>query len=174
MWNTWCCAVLWDCSIDAMTRHAGDNEANNLNGGALCISHCEPQKMAMASWNSAFLIFFSHSAEEFRLMHVCCILTPLSAQISLQNFRIYAKFDWKSVVSDSNTHSKFETSLKILKTHTNFWCRGINNKHHAVEMWDLEFGFQTPRKISPFRSVMFARNYDSVQKFCSLFYNLLL
>ena len=43
------------------------------------------------------------------------------------------------------THSKLENSLKILKTHSNFWCR------HAAEGWDLEFDFQTP----VFRSVMF-------------------
>ena len=58
----------------------------------------------------------------------------------------------KVVVFDSNNHSKFENSLKILKTHPNFWCRGVNNKHHTAERWDLEFGFQ----ILPLRSVMIA------------------
>ena len=46
----------------------------------------------------------------------------------------------KIVVFDS----KFVNSLKILKTHSIFWSRGVNNKHHAAERWDLEFGFQTP------------------------------
>ena len=49
----------------------------------------------------------------------------------------------KIVVFDLNTHSKFDNSLKVLKTHSNFWCRGVNNKHHAAERWDFEFGFQT-------------------------------
>ena len=26
-------------------------------------------------------------------------------------------------------------------------CRGVNNKHHAAERWDLEFVFQTPQKV---------------------------
>ena len=26
-------------------------------------------------------------------------------------------------------------------------CRGVNNKHHAAENWDLEFVFQTPQKV---------------------------
>ena len=25
--------------------------------------------------------------------------------------------------------------------------RGVNNKHHAVERWDLEFVFQIPQKV---------------------------
>ena len=25
-------------------------------------------------------------------------------------------------------------------------CRGVNHKHPSAERWDLEFGFQTPRK----------------------------
>ena len=36
-------------------------------------------------------------------------------------------------------HTKFET-------HSNFWYRCVNNKHHAGERWDWEFGFETPRK----------------------------
>ena len=32
----------------------------------------------------------------------------------------------KVVVFASNTHSKFQNSLKILKTHSNFWCRDVN------------------------------------------------
>ena len=28
-------------------------------------------------------------------------------------------------------------------------CRGVNNKHHAAERWDLEFVFQTPQKVTP-------------------------
>ena len=50
------------------------------------------------------------------------------------------------MVFDSNTQTKFENSLKIFKTHSNFGCRGVNIKHHAAEEWDLEFGFQTPQK----------------------------
>ena len=60
--------------------------------------------------------------------------TPLSTQISFfQNFRIRAKFHWKSVVFDSSTQN--------LKTHSNFWCRGVNNKHHARRggIWNLAF-----------------------------------
>ena len=26
-------------------------------------------------------------------------------------------------------------------------CRGVNNKNHAAERWDLEFVFQTPKKV---------------------------
>ena len=26
-------------------------------------------------------------------------------------------------------------------------CRGVNNKNHAAERWDLEFVFQTPQKV---------------------------
>ena len=40
----------------------------------------------------------------------------------------------------------------MLKNHSIFWCRGVNNKHDAAERWDLEFGFQ----ILPLRSVMIA------------------
>ena len=69
----------------------------------------------------------------------------------------------KIVVFDSNTHSKFENSLKILKTHSNLWCRGASNKHHAAERWDLEFGF---------RSLMFAIKYlvDTILNYQHYFY----
>ena len=75
-------------------------------------------------------------------------LTPLSVQISASEFK-------------PNSGVWLKRSLKILKwtqhlkTQSNFWCRGVNNKHHAAERWDLEFGFQTP----PLRSVMFAIKY---------------
>ena len=26
-------------------------------------------------------------------------------------------------------------------------CRGVNNKNHTTERWDLEFVFQTPQKV---------------------------
>ena len=93
----------------------------------------------------------------------------------LHNFRIQAKFYWKSVFFGKIV--VFDLKLtQNLKTHSNFWkpthifgeqfqgkerlwrtklqiiqiwsgsCRGVNSKHHAAERLDLEFGFQTPRK----------------------------
>ena len=41
------------------------------------------------------------------------------------------------MVFDSNTHSKFEKSLKILKTCSNFWCCGVNNKHPTSPQRDV-------------------------------------
>ena len=46
-----------------------------------------------------------------------------------------------------NTHSKFENSLKILKTCSNFWCPGVITKHRAVERSDLEFGPNTTENL---------------------------
>ena len=48
-----------------------------------------------------------------------------------------------------------DRGVKILKT---FWCRGVNNKHHAAESWDMKFEFpwclsQIPNPISPQRDV---------------------
>ena len=61
-------------------------------------------------------------------------------------------FFGKIVVFTSNTYLRFENSLKILKTHLNFWCHGVNNKHHAAKF-----------HIPPLRSVMFAIKRDKYQ-----------
>ena len=38
--------------------------------------------------------------------------------------------------------------------------RGVNNKHHAAERWDLEFVFQTPQKVfSNTTKKLFVKNH---------------
>ena len=39
-------------------------------------------------------------------------------------------------------------------------CRGVNNKNHAAERWDLEFVFKTPQKVfSNTTKKLFVKNY---------------
>ena len=40
-------------------------------------------------------------------------------------------------------------------------CRGVNNKNHAAERWDLEFVFQTPKKVfSNTTKKLFIKNHN--------------
>ena len=54
----------------------------------------------------------------------------------------YLEKSWcltQTLTPNLKNHSKFGKLTQICS-------RGVNNKHHAGERWDLEFGFQTPQK----------------------------
>ena len=60
-------------------------------------------------------------------------LTPLSAQITASKFQNLSQIPLK------NRGVWLKHALKILKTHSNFCCRGVNSKRHAAEWWVLEY-----------------------------------
>ena len=92
-------------------------------------------------------------------------ITPLSAQISASEFPPNST---EKLWCLEQSWCLTQTLTQNLKTHSNFWCRGVNNKHHAAESWDMKFEFlrclsQIPNPTSPQHDVCYRRQcYNSL------------